>query len=169
MVWGGWAPDIKIAFVGPHLARWWPAWTTTPGSFSCCTLSLFPLMDATSIPTKPSIDQACHMYSSFFCDSLALQCETSELGSPWAGYLVSKRYSGDEYRVFSEILQTNQNNSYKTECIKTLIGWVLKLEENCIPCAIQVTINNQEENYKTILRTVYCRYLIIVKIIIISW
>ena len=84
---GGWVPD-------------WRNLVTL--SFSCCTLSFFPLMDATSIPTQPSIDQACHMYSSFCCDSLALQCETSGLGSPWAGYLVSKHYSGDEYWVFSE-------------------------------------------------------------------
>ena len=84
---GGWVPD-------------WRNLVTL--SFSCCTLSFFPLMDATSIPTQPSVDQTCHMYSSFFCDSLALQFKTSELGSPWAGCLVSKRYSGDEYRVFSE-------------------------------------------------------------------
>ena len=70
---GGWVPD-------------WRNLVTL--SFSCCTLSFFPLMDATSIPTQPSIDQTCHMYSSFFCDSLALQFETSELVSPWAWFWV---------------------------------------------------------------------------------
>ena len=150
---GGWVPDVigwlVVSHAVPcHSSPWWTPRVSRPS---------LPLI-------RPVI---CTLH--FFCDSLALQFETSELGSPWAGCLVSKRYSGDEYRVFSEILQTNQNNSYETECMKPLIGWVLKLEENCTPCAIQVTINNQDEIYKTIFRTVYCRYLIIVKIIIINW
>ena len=90
-----------------------------------------------------------------FLRQLALQFETSELVSPWAWCLVSKRYSGDEYGVWSEILQTNQNNSYETECLKSLIGWILKLEKNCTLRAIQdnskQSWRNSLNNYQTCL------------------
>ena len=62
--------------------------------FSRCTLSFFSLMAPRVFRPCLPLTRFCHAYSSFFA-TLALQFKTSELVSPYAWCLVSKRHSGD--------------------------------------------------------------------------